>query len=94
MPFRTNAHDPYVGSKSRKTERRGAMEFVSLLAGKPDRAKHAFGLRFNQLSDLGENFGQGRAGKNQSLQVEHGLARKQHRLPRDRTFVGDCIAAP
>jgi ketosteroid isomerase-like protein len=50
--FRTNSHRPYVSDESRKAGRSGTMEFPSIFVGKPNRARHALGLRFNQLSNV------------------------------------------
>src|SRR5580698_2079884 len=50
--FRTNSHGPYVSDESRKAGRSGTMEFLPVFVGKPNRARHALGLRFNQLSNV------------------------------------------
>src|SRR5262249_47962072 len=65
--FRTNGHSSHLRDKSRETRRSGTVQFLCVLIRKPDRAGHAFGLRFNQFGDVGENFGQTRASKDQLL---------------------------
>jgi hypothetical protein len=69
-----------VSAKFRKAGRSGATELLAVFVEKPDLTKHAFGLRFNQPSNVRQNFGQRRASKNQFLQLEDRMDRKQTRL--------------
>lgn len=56
------------------------MELPSILMRKPDATQSAFALRFNQLSNDRQNFGQGRSSKNQLQNVKYRLAGKEGRL--------------
>src|SRR5258708_25867413 len=75
--FRTNRHGPYLSAESRKAGRSSTMEFFALFVGKPNGARHAFGLRFNQLSNVRQNFGHRRSSTNKSVQLEDRLDGKQ-----------------
>src|SRR5262245_10631768 len=44
---RGNRHASYVSAESRKAGRRGAVEMLSVVIGKPDRAEHAVALRLD-----------------------------------------------
>src|SRR5215469_1806023 len=78
--LRADHHSSYTSTEPGQTRRRCAIELFFVLVGQPDRAEHSVSLRFDQLSNDREHFGERRAGKNQFLQVEDRLDRKQLRL--------------
>jgi len=69
-----------VRTKPWKTGRCGAIELLSVLIEKPDRAKQTVTLGFNQPGDDGQHFIERRTRENELQNIQYRLARKQARL--------------